>query len=322
MKNFGFLIVAAFVATLVLTGCVSSVDSTNPKAAIGLQITPTATPILVADEKGFFKDNGVDVEIKEFTAGKFALQAMLANSIDFASPAEVPVLLAKSQGNDLYVLAEIASNKSESPLVVKDDGSLTVQEYFVKKRKIATSIGGSPEFSLYMFMRTYSVPKENIEIIAQKPEEMVGALSSGSVDGVVIFEPYPSLAEKNVSGLKVFKLPDGVYSTKYLLVGNKHFVDNNPETAARIMKALAQAEEFINSNPEETKIIVAKRTKFDVEIINKIWPDFEFALKAPSRELEQNWHNQFVWAVDTNKTRAVSEPEMEETFRADLVVPV
>jgi len=42
-----------------------------------LQVTPA---------KGFFLDEGVEVEIKEFTAGKFALQAFLSGSIDYAVP--------------------------------------------------------------------------------------------------------------------------------------------------------------------------------------------------------------------------------------------
>lgn len=322
MKKFVEVFLVVVVATVILAGCTTQqADSGSPKATIGLQLTPTSTLIQIADEKGFFKKNGVEVEIKEFTAGKLALQAMLSSSVDFASPADVPVLLAKAQGNELYTLAEIASNKSESPLVVKDDGSRTVEEYFSKKRKIATSIGGSPEFSLYMFMKTYKIPKENMDVVPLKPEEMIWALSSGSVDGIVIFEPYPTLAEEKIPGLKVFKLPDGVYTTKYLFVGNKQFVDRAPETAWRIVKSLSEAEAFLSANPEESKDIVARKTGFDRQIMDKIFADFEFGLRAPTSALMQNWHNEFAWALDTNKTQAISEPDMTQTFTGNIAAP-
>ncbi len=305
-------------AAIILAGCASQPDSGNAKATIGLQLTPASTLIQVADEKGFFKKNGVDVEIKEFTAGKLALQAMLGNSVDFSTPAEIPVMLAKSQGNELYVITEIGGNINEAPLVVKDDGSETPAMFFGKHRKIATSIGGSPEFSLYMFMKTYGVAKENVEIVAQKPQEMVGTLSSGSVDGMVIFEPYPSIAQQNINGLKIFKLPEGVYQAKYLLAGNKAFVDKNPETTKRIVKALKEAEEFVKTNPEETKTIVAKKTKFDRKMIDKILGDFSFRTGI-SNELLQDWDREFRWAVDTNKTKATEKPNMQIILREDLL---
>src|SRR6266404_2023186 len=97
--------VLAFAVLIVLVVCSCSEKSLPTtrkpvaKVTMGIQVSPAMTLVMVAKDKGFFSDEGVEVEIKEFTAGKFALQAFLSGSIDYAVSGEVPVCLASLQGN-------------------------------------------------------------------------------------------------------------------------------------------------------------------------------------------------------------------------------
>src|SRR3989339_123978 len=68
------------------------------KLRVGIQVSPAMTLVMVAEDKGFFDRAGIDVELKEFTAGKFALQAFLGGSLDLAVSGEVPVTLSTLQG--------------------------------------------------------------------------------------------------------------------------------------------------------------------------------------------------------------------------------
>jgi len=311
------LILIALAAVIVLSGCVS--EQKSEKVKIGLQLTPASALVQVADAEGFFKSNALDVEITEFTAGKFAFQALLSKDLDFAIVGDIPPVLAKMQGNNFYILAEIGTNENEAPVLVIDDGSKTPEEYFSKPRKISTSQGGTPEFSFYLFMKEYGIEKDGVEITAQKPEEMIGTLASGSVDGIAIFEPYPTLAEEKIDKKMLrFTLPEGVYPTKYLLSADREFVDKNPETAKRLLKALIQAEEFVKENPEKARKIVAQRTKFDKGIVDKIWPDFIFTVDL-SEALLKNWEKEMKWAIETGKAQGGGEPDFKALLRRDLL---
>lgn len=308
--------VTLLLVSLVISGCVASQNSNVVR--IGFQNTPASALVQIADEKGLFEKNGVHVKLEEFTAGKFALQAMLAGSVEMSTPAEIPVMLAKMQGNELYILTEIGENQNEAPMIVRAEGNPTIQDFFSQKRKISTSLGGTPEYATYQYLKYFNIPKENVEIIAQKPEEMVGALSSSSVDGIVIFEPYPSLAEQTLPGkTNRFTLSAGVYTTAYLLAANKAWVDQNPEQAKSILKALNEAEDFVRENPAESKEIVARRTKFSPEIINKIWSDFDLRASI-SDQLLQTWNEEAQWAIDTNKVTSTVIPDFTTLLRPDL----
>ncbi|MBS3057444.1 MAG: NrtA/SsuA/CpmA family ABC transporter substrate-binding protein [Candidatus Diapherotrites archaeon] len=315
-------ILVAIAAIVISAGFVTqaNVQPKSDKVRIGLQLMmPQTTLIRIADAEGFFKSNALDVEITEFTAGKFAFQALLAKDLDFAVLGDIPPVLAKMQGNDFYILTEVGTNENEDPVLVIDDGSKTPEEYFSKPRKISTTQGGTPEFSFYLFMKEYGIEKDGVEIIAQKPEEMIGTLASGSVDGIAIFEPYPTLAEEKIDKKMLrFTLPEGVYPTKYLLSADREFVDKNPETAKRLLKALIQAEEFVNKNPEKARQIFSEKTKLDMKIIEKIWPDFIFKVDL-SEDLLKNWEKEMKWAIETGKAQDGGETDFKALLRKDLL---
>jgi len=152
---------------------------TLPQLTVGIQTSPAMTLVMVAEDKGLFENAGVDVVIKEFTAGKFALQAFLGNSLDIAISGEVPVTLSTLQGNKFRVIGQVVERTiNEVRVVARKDGDLnTAEAYFGKaKRKLATSFGGGPEFFTYEFLKKHSIALDQVELISQKPEDMPAAL--------------------------------------------------------------------------------------------------------------------------------------------------
>jgi NitT/TauT family transport system substrate-binding protein len=177
------------------------------KVTMGIQVSPAMTLVMVAKDKGFFSQEGVEVELKEFTAGKFALQAFLSKSIDFAVSGEVPVCLASLQGNQIRVVAQVVENTVKEVRVValKDGGETDAKTYFkAKKRKLATSFGGGPEFFTYSFLNHHQISKDEVEVISQKPEDMPAALETRSVDAIC----YAMCGQ--VCGVQLWASPSGV----------------------------------------------------------------------------------------------------------------
>src|SRR5581483_4127872 len=104
----------AILSVAVIWGCSKQPEApaTQPakKITVGIQVSPAMTLVMVAKDKGFFSNEGLDVELKQFTAGKFALQAFLSHSIDFAVAGEVPVGLASLQGNQIRIVSQVVAN--------------------------------------------------------------------------------------------------------------------------------------------------------------------------------------------------------------------
>jgi NitT/TauT family transport system substrate-binding protein len=275
------------------------------KVTMGIQVSPAMTLVMVAKDKDFFSQEGVDVDLKEFTAGKFALQAFLSNSIDFAVSGEVPVCLASLQGNQIRVVTQVVENTvKEVRVVALKDGELTdPAAYFkAKKRKLATSFGGGPEFFTYTFLRHHQISEDQVEIISQKPEDMPAALETGSVDAISVFDPFAFIAEKRLGSKAQTFADPSLYSEFYVLNAHPEQIEKSPETIQAIVNAFGKASAFIEKNPEESKEIMRKYTKLDREIIDGIWQNFVFR-PALVQKLITYWNDEALWAKNTGKVK-------------------
>lgn len=303
-KRFILLTFCSFWIMSILMACFNGTKvSSVPKVTVGIQVSPAMTLVMVAKDKGFFLEEGVDVEIREFTAGKFALQAFLGGSIDFAVSGEVPVALATLQGNKIRVVSQVVENTVNEVRVValKDSNIKDPTDYFKrKKRKLATSIGGGPEFYTYEFMKRYGIKNEDIEIVSQKPEDMPAALAAGSVDAISIFDPFAFIAEKRLGERVItFKDPE-LYSEFYVLDVRPEQIEQKAKEIEALLRGFSRAGKFIQENPAEAKKILQDYTKLEEDVIDGIWDNFVFK-PALTKKLIDYWNAQAVWAKKTGK---------------------
>ena len=269
---------------------------------VGIQTGPANALVMVAKDKGLFEKQGLNVELKEFAAGKDALIAFLGGSLDFSISGDVPVTLSTLAGNKFVVPAQVVGKtKNEVRVVARNENTLdTADKFFkAKKRKLSTSIGGGPEFFTYEFLNKLGITKDQVEIIAQKPGDMPAALISGSVDAIAIFDPFAFIAEKQLGDKAITFTDESLYSELYVIEA-KESVKQDFTTLEKLLNGLIEAEKFTKDNPEEAKIIVIKYTKLDKETIDGIWNSFDFRI-ALTPQLLEYLNREAQWAIDTAK---------------------
>jgi sulfonate transport system substrate-binding protein len=307
-KSLSSLVITSLIVAFLVgcTGLFKPAQQVINKVTMGIQASPAMTLVMVAQDKGFFKEEGVDVEIKQFTAGKLALQAFLGKSLDFAVSGEVPVALASLQGNEIKVVSQVVENTiKEVRVVARKDGVLNdPKKYFkAKKRKVATSIGGGPEFFTYEFLNRYGIGKDEVEIISQSPQDMPAALEAGSVDAISIFDPFAFIAEKKLKEKAITFADESLYSEFYVLNAHPEQLSKNPEVVESILKAFVKSADFIAKDPESSKQIMQRYTKLDRDVIDGIWKNFVFK-PALTPKLIEYWNRQGDWAKKTNKVKS------------------
>jgi ABC-type nitrate/sulfonate/bicarbonate transport system substrate-binding protein len=270
------------------------------RVTIGIQTSPAMALVMVAQDKGLFQSEGLEVELKEFTAGKFALQAFLGGSLDFAVAGEVPVTLSTLQGSDFRVLSQVVEKTTNEVRVVarKENNLSDAASYFkAKKRKLATSFGGGPEFFTYNFLKHHGIGPGQVEIISQKPEDMPAALVNGSVDAVSIFDPFAFIAEQQMGDKGVTFADANLYSELYVITVSNDTAQNRRDMTEKVLRALAKAEDFIKANPDESKAIVVKYTKLNRNVVDGIWNNFSFAVALNQRLLDYQ-NQEAAWAKE------------------------
>lgn len=270
--------------------------------SIGIQNSPASTLILVAKERGYFAQRGLEVDVQVFTAGKFALQAFLSGSVGAVVAGEFPILLAEGRGLRVPVIAEVVTTSHAEVRLLgrRDPGSSSLREYFANRRRIvATSIGGGPEFFLHTILQEAGVTESDVTIVSQRPEDMPAALISGSVDAVTVFEPYARIAELQLGADSVSFTRQDTYRQHYLFAVTDKILEESPQAVIKALLAMRDAEQFVESRPDEAKEILRRATSLSRKVLDDIWENYTFNIGL-STDLESVWNREISWLRHRN----------------------
>jgi NitT/TauT family transport system substrate-binding protein len=232
----------------------------------------------VAYEKGYFKELGLNVTLdKEFESTNQMLEALVANRVDVTSGSSTEVLgMVWQNSPDIFrvFLTSIWHEKNpfEFLIVPTDSPITTLQE--LQGKKISSIPGSTPVTWLEMVLEQYFDPETEVEIIETSPRLQLQALAAKQVDAVYTVEPVVTIGRlKGISRTlhagPIHEVFPGVLPAGMSAVSTS-FLEQEPEAAANVMRALYRAVDFIRENPEETKAIVAKYTKLDAKVASQL----------------------------------------------------
>ena len=229
-------------------------------------LTLIAAPIFVAEEKNFFGEQGLIVEVVPFTTGRAAFEAMLAGKSDASFNAEFPPLNALLKGQESCLLKEIANEPGEI-VSRKEVGSIT---------KLGVPKGTTGEYFAHLILG-----KKNLipEIIDLKPPYLSLALEKGEVDAIAWFPPETYYAKALLKGNYISLNSTGVYEEHFGIWTKKENNISKAESLTKLLLAFNKASEFILENPLESQKIVSKKMGIKLGDLQEIWPDLSFQVK-------------------------------------------
>lgn len=224
-------------------------------------------PLYVAEEKGFFEKHGVPIEWIDITGPGQAGRMFFAGQADlmmttFANlvPAEV-----RQPGTVklLFPIYESAERPGSYILARPDSDMSTVND--LRGKSLGTYAGPSQKAYALMVLRKlgYKEP-EDVRLVQVGSSAQVQALFGGTFDALFTVETYGSTAISK--GAKV--IAKGV-RTKYISdpfwLGSAampaSLTKKHPKLATRVLRALADAADYIEANEAEAREILARRTK-------------------------------------------------------------
>jgi NitT/TauT family transport system substrate-binding protein len=145
---------AATALVLLPAGCAKKADSLET-VRIGAATQPVAGLVYIADEKGFFKQRGVNAVIRTYDAGVPTVNALLAGEVDVATAAEFVMVQKSFDKDSLRAFAQIANTNATELVARKDRGIEKLSD--LKGKKIGLLRGSSSEFFLGGYLRHNNV---------------------------------------------------------------------------------------------------------------------------------------------------------------------
>jgi len=255
--------------------------------------TVAAIPAYVALERGYWAKEGLTVDAQMFSAGRLALDALLAKNAQVMSVSETPLVHAILQGNKIFIVATVTAHK-EAKLIVRTDHGIHAPADLLGK-KIATLPGTNSDFFMYRFLEANGISPREVKITNMAPPEMVTALVGGDIDGYFAWEPHIYYARERLPGATAVYPPGNLYSGRHCVAMNQDFVAQHPEVVAKLIRGFIQAERYVAEHPAEARAIVAKRTGMDDAALRELWPEYHVAVQF-DREFAEILDTEARWA--------------------------
>jgi ABC-type nitrate/sulfonate/bicarbonate transport system substrate-binding protein len=216
-------------------------------------------PFQVAKAKGFFKDEGLDVEVTVFTTGATATEAFRAGRGDFISAGDLPSAAMWKTGT-VVGLAPLSSDTEIFGIVGRKEINSPAD---LRGRKVATRTGSTGEFLLYRYLASGGLAPSDVTIVDLAPPEMVLALVHGDIDAFAWLAPFTTRAISNGPNIKLITSAKGLANNRILLNAAKSFVDQHPDQVEKVLRATNRAIQFVRANPQEATAIWAQAVQGD-----------------------------------------------------------
>ncbi|MBF0496818.1 MAG: ABC transporter substrate-binding protein [Deltaproteobacteria bacterium] len=236
------------------------------KVKIGSNQLRISLPVFVAQEKGLFKQNGLDVELEMFETAQPLMDALCGGKLDVAGYTAFPIIFSaqlRSQKELYYttLLMEDDAHPLSRFVVRKDSPIQTLSDLKGKNIGILPTFAYKVWFEL--ILKKNGIQPDEVTIQQVAPAMTPVALESKTVEAVFTIDPAVTTCIQKGIGRLLFPgalVPQYMWSPFPFATFNmtREFVDKNPETARKLVKSLDEAIDFINANQPEAKRIMAK----------------------------------------------------------------
>jgi sulfonate transport system substrate-binding protein len=292
-KRIMTMTIASVLSVLTLVGCgsgssntatgaedatASNTENTETVLRIAAQPYPLYTPIYVAHELGYLDEElssvGAKYDWQEFKSGPLVNEAVAAGEADMGFMADLPAIIAKSTGQPIEIVSNVAYGEKGLAVLVKPDSPIqSVAD--LKGKKVAYATGSYAQHLLALLLSNEGLTLDDVESINLGAGDQPAALASGEVDAIVIWEQYISkLTSENQA--RVLADGTGIKKGNMITYFVSDYAEANPDVVKAYIKALNRANEVLATDPDKAAETVAEDFGVDTELMKKIIPNFTY----------------------------------------------
>lgn len=230
-------------------------------------VAANGMPFAVALEKGYFKEEGIDVTgIITSAGGGTSLRNMLAGGVPYGEVNPGVVIAAIQQGADLKIISDNVLTVAEFVWAVKQDSPIKSLKDFKGKKIGYTNPRSTSQALAQMLIKEAGLKPNEAEIVRTGGfGEGLAALESGQIDVAAIVEPLWSKVKGKyravVTASEVLPPLDNVVG-----VTTANMAAEQGDFIRAVIRARRRAVEFMHKNPDEAGDIIAKHYKLEPEV--------------------------------------------------------
>jgi NitT/TauT family transport system substrate-binding protein len=260
------------------------------KIKVSILTTVDSAPFWLAQDSGYFKAEGLEVESVVAKSGQEAMTKTISGEADMAISSYMPFFVAKSTGAaDMQLVADATSvgPKTFAIITVPNSPVKTIQD-LAGKRIAMTAKNTASDLLAKSLMQDHGVDTSKVNWVPVPFPNVAAALSQNQVDAALVPEPFLTQAAKTVGAIPVIDVNTGA-TQDFPLAGfgaTKKWVQDNPKTLAAFQRAMQKATVEANKDRSKVEPLLVKYAKLDEET-SKLLNMPSFGSKLDARRLQR-----------------------------------
>jgi len=252
---FGRLFTKLLAATAVVFGLSCAATADAGEMRLGMTTWVGYGPMFLARDKGFFKENGLDVELQIIEDAALYMAAIAAGKLD--GNASTIDEIMKYRSPDFCFKSVVAlddSHGGDGVLVQKDVNSLAD----LKGKAVGMNEGSVSQFWFNILLKREGMTESDLQITNMTADDAAAAFIAGQIPAAVTWEPHLTLVRTKDQGKVLIDSAQTPGLIVDVVALTCDYIDKNPKDVEAFIKGLYKAVEFIKTNPEEAYAVMAK----------------------------------------------------------------
>lgn len=262
---------------------------------VGTLPLASSAPLFLGREQGFFREEGLDVRPQLTQGGAEVAAGVQSGSFDFGYAGVIPILVAKSQGLPVKIVAatdDQLKDPAEADVitVAREGTDIRTAKDLEGKTVGVNALQGVAEVVVKGSVEKDGGDPSKVELLEVPFPDMVTALDQGSIDAAFIPEPF--LHQAVEAGARIIESssyqavdPQGLELGIY--IASDEYIAENRDVVDRFARALARATEYAADHPEDVRDIIGTYTEIPPDLIAEIkLPRWDPELRRESVQLQ------------------------------------
>jgi len=237
-------------------------------------------PIMLAVDKGYFKEVGIDVEVKSVPASADRVRAITSGSVAFSNLGRIAVISEMANDNkSFYFFANVDDSPGNEGCWARP-GFASFKD--LKGKKVAANT--SAQITMNGLLENEGLSEKDVQFVNLPGGEMAGAIARGDVDAACVWEPLFTNVKNAASGGKLLgtdmDTPNfkkfGTMASPDIMIISRKLVDEQPALAGKLVSAIFKGVKYTNENPDDTAKTVAHYFRQDAAVVLAAMKQFKF----------------------------------------------
>lgn len=289
LRDVGFT--CGLLTWLLLAGCNRSPTPSTVPPVTG--ITKAKTPVkitgatsknawctltILAQKQGYFRDEGLDVDLQYVQAAKLAMDALVGSSSQFSNVVETNMAFLGYSGNANVKLIATHCESRDGAIIARRDAGIAAPKD-LEGKKLGILQGTTSQIFAERFIEKNNLDLAKVQIVNLTPVAIQTSVLSKDIDAGSVWQPFVYNIRKQLGDNAVIFGDPEAYTAYMNLAVNKDWAAKHPDLVQALLRAHIKAEKFADEHREEAISLVAAEIGLDKTILSDFWDQYTFQVR-------------------------------------------